>query len=514
MKKTLLPIAVLLFVIFACRGSAPSADESGTVTESPTADQSPASLTPFQDGDFAVRYPDWPQDTDSAGEGLVAVAQGGYGVWIARHETFPRFVVDALRQQIASRSGASLLADSQRDGHPLLEYTLPLGEASLHYQTLFVYCQLGTYTVAVAGLEGTVEDRADLLDAVLDSARCDDPFPSPDLETGKLGMGISPANDDPSNLYQAVRLAKRAGAQITRWAQIEHSPGEYNWDTLDYFISLYHNEGLEISLVFDVIHTTVRGDVPADLSGRPFDDPEFIQRFTDLALALLDRHPDTIQYLGVGNEVNDYFNGHRDEIPAYRTFFLAVRNAIAARHPEVQVAMTFAYHDVERQGSQDLVEALNLGDFVPYTLYLYSGEFEFDRDPAELERNIEGMLDLAGDKPIAIVELGWNTADLLGGSQEDQAAFVRESFRLLPRYRDRIAFVSWYTLHDAQPEHCRESALTFIPPGSGIEENQAFMERFTAFLCHLGLRQNDGTPKLGWEAYLEESSSYLQTAPE
>ena len=47
------------------------------------------------------------------------------------------------------------------------------------------------------------------------------------------------------------------------------------------------------------------------------------ERFTDFILDVLERYP--VQYLSIGNEVNDYFVHHRDEIPAYKTFFLAVR---------------------------------------------------------------------------------------------------------------------------------------------------------------------------------------------
>jgi hypothetical protein len=293
------------------------------------------------------------------------------------------------------------------------------------------------------------------------------------------------------------------------WGDVEQEAGSYQWEWFDHLMGLNSGEGFEVSLVINVIHTTVRSPVPPDLADVPFDDPAFVRRFTAFVLTLLDRYPGQIAYLSIGNEVNDYFVEHQDEVESYRAFFLAMKKAIGARHPGVKVGMTFAYHDAERQGALDIVRRLNVGDFTPYTLYIYSEGFRFDREPGELEDYLERMLALAGDKPVAIVELGWNTAPSLGGSEDDQVAFVREAFRLLARHRGRIEYLTWFTLHDGRPENCRQAALSFIPHRPDLAENEAFMRPFTDFICYLGLRRGDGTPKLGWQVWQEEAGEYL-----
>ncbi len=114
------------------------------------------------------------------------------------------------------------------------------------------------------------------------------------------------------------------------------------------------------------------------------------------------------------------------------------------------VAMTFAYHDAVSLGALDIIKVLDLGDFLPVTLYLYNQNFQFTRDPAELESYLNQILELAGNKPAALVEIGWNTAESLSGTQEDQALFLSEAFRLLAENQDRIEFLAWFNLHDSK----------------------------------------------------------------
>jgi hypothetical protein len=227
-------------------------------------------------------------------------------------------------------------------------------------------------------------------------------------------------------------------------------------------------------------------------------------------LAFLDRYPGQVHYLSIGNEVNDYFVNHRDEVDAYRTFFLAVKDAIAARHPDVMVSMTYAYHDAESQDSLDVIEQLNVGDFIPFTLYIYSDGFRFDQGVHELGGYIDRMLAFAEEKSIAIVELGWSTSPSLGASQSDQAAFIQEVFGLLPQYRSQIIYLTWFSLHDGVPENCHQAALGFIPHLPELAQDEAFMSVFVDFLCYLGLRESDGTPKLGWDAWQGGAARYLE----
>ncbi|MCJ7716695.1 MAG: hypothetical protein MUO54_09265, partial [Anaerolineales bacterium] len=194
----------------------------------------------------------------------------------------------------------------------------------------------------------------------------------------KIGLMVNPEQDDFwEGYYPALQMAKESGVQVLhsylQWSDVEDKPGERSWEWNDALMGYRFQEGFEISLVINVIHTALRGPIPGDLKDKDFDDPEFIQRFTVFVLDVLERYP--IQYLSLGNEVNDYFVNHRDEIPAYKRFFLAVKDAVNEHYPDVKVGMTFAYHDAERGNAVDIIQQLNVGDFLPVTLYIYNQGF-------------------------------------------------------------------------------------------------------------------------------------------
>ena len=83
-------------------------------------------------------------------------------------------------------------------------------------------------------------------------------------------------------------MAKENGVQVLhtyiRWGEVEKSAGERTWEWQDALMGYRFHEGFEVSLVVNVIHTALRGSMPGDLRDQAFDDPEFIQRFTDLLI--------------------------------------------------------------------------------------------------------------------------------------------------------------------------------------------------------------------------------------
>ncbi len=501
-------LGIICFWISACAGNV-----EPTPVPEPTLPH--ISFEYFRDGYFEAVLPGWEEAMELDPESIYMVQQEGQFVGINRYHNLPEIFASQFKNYIENDPHAYLVLAQELDGKPYFEFTSREDNQTLRVQAVLTYCQGNTYAV-VAGGRDTVEN-ADLFQHVLASTSCQDPFAVPDLKVGKIGLMVNPAEDDFwEGYYPALRLAKENGVQVLHsylsWGEVEPAEGERNWDWQDALMGYRIHEGFEISLVVNVIHTSQRGPMPEDLADKDFDDPEFIERFSDFILEVLDRYP--IQYLSIGNEVNDYFFNHRDEIPAYKSFFLEVRDRIHRAHPDLQVAMTFAYHDAERANALNLIEDLNLGDFLPLTLYLYNPSFEFNRDPAELEGYIDKILDLAGEKRVAFAEIGWNTAESLSGSEQDQELFVREAFRLLSLHRDQIEFLSWFDLHDGDPKNSYQSALSFIPSDAPLTRDESFMRDFVDFLNYLGLRNYDGSPKQGWFAFVEESEKYLEEVQE
>lgn len=502
--RVMLLLGMVLFLLSACVGRR-------EVTSTPEPTHPNITFEYFQEGHFVAVIPGWEETRELDPESLYMVQQEGQFVGVNRYQNLPEIFASQFKSFIEEDPAAYLVREGELNGKPFFEFTSREDDQTLRVQAVLSYCQGYTYAL-IAGGRDTVEN-ADLFQHVLASASCQDPVSVADLQRGKIGLMVNPAGDDFwEGYYPALRLAKENGVQVLHsylsWGEVEPSAGERVWEWQDALMGYRVQEGFEISLVVNLIHTSLRGPMPDDLAGKDFDDPDLIDRFAEFILEVLDRYP--VAYLSIGNEVNDYFVRHRDEIPAYKTFFLEVRDRIHQEYPDVQVGMTFAFHDALRTNALDIIEELNLGDFLPLTLYLYSPPFDFDRDPAELEGTLGQILNLAGDVPVAFAEIGWNTADSLSGSEQDQAEFVREAFRLLSLNRDRIAFMSWFNLHDGDPETTYQSALTFLPSNAPQAEDEAFMEDFVDFLTYLGLREYDGTPKPGWFAFQEESALYLE----
>jgi len=65
-------------------------------------------------------------------------------------------------------------------------------------------------------------------------------------------------------------------------------------------------------------------------------------------------------------------------------------------------------------------------------------------------------------------------------------------------------------MHDSLLENAYQAALTFIPPDTVLTEDEAYMRDFVDFLNYMGLRANDGSPKMGWFVFQDESTIYLE----
>lgn len=500
--------SVLTLIVFVLLVSACSAAEEPTLE--PTFES--YSFQFLNDGAYQALLPTWEKVDVSDPNILTMLVKDGQHILIHRFQGPPALITEQFLTEIDNDPDSYLVLQEERDGKAFFEFTSRENQQTLRNQAVLDYCQGQTYALVAGGIDTVA--NADLFTQVLASASCENEFQVPDLDTGKIGMRVNPlAGDYWEGYYPALRLAKESGVQVLHtylaWGVIEEEPGEYNWEWNDALMDFRFQEGFEVSLVVNVIHTTLRGSMPEDLKEQEFNDPEMIQRFTDFILAALKRYP--VKYLSIGNEVNDYFISHRDEIAAYKEFFLAVKDAVQIEYPDLMMGMTFAYHDAEILGGVDIVRELNVGDFLPVTLYIYSSGFQFDRDPIELDGYLDRILALKQDQSIAIVEVGWNTGQSISGNQEDQAEFVRELFRQLADHRERIEFVSWFQLHDGVMEESDLVAESFLPKNSHLLEDDEFMESFVVFLNDLGLIENDGTPKLAWPVFQEEAQAYLES---
>lgn len=508
-KNPILLVSItFILVILACGQSTPKAYTIAPSTEGAI----------FTKNAFSVTLPtDWEEEKSNDKQVIYAVSDGAASLWIKTWPLIPSLVAKGVHDWVDGNTQASLLDETGDLEKIRLEIDLIENSKTLRLSSLLLYCDTQTYEVTGVSLENNFTQYTSLFEQTKASATCSPKDRMPLLESGALGMVILPkSNDenqfDPVDYQEAIALARANGVQVShyyvQWGEIETSPGVYDWATTDYILEANALEGLQVSVVVNVIHTSVLGRVPPDLVGVAIGDSRFSERLTQFLVAFANRYKGRLHYLSVGNEVNNYFAAHPDEVDAYALAFDQARTAIHQENPSLPVGIVFAYHDAETQGTIDIIRTLNRGDFIAYTLYLYNEGFHFTREPTLIGEYLDKMLALAGGTPMAIVETGWSTAEFLEGSESNQAEYVRQMFAALDQRRDQIRFISWFVLHDSRREFCDQQALTFFEPGA--EPNPTWMDAFSTFLCYFGLRHSDGTPKPAWEVWQQEVQAYYQ----
>ncbi len=96
--------------------------------------------------------------------------------------------------------------------------------------------------------------------------------------------------------------------------------------------------------------------------------------------------------------------------------------------------------------------------------------------------------------PLILQEVGYPTSTRLGSSEEKQAEFVSNVYTAWKAKSSQILFLNFFLMHDFAPTTCDDFTAYY-----GLPDNKSFHE----FLCTLGLRKADGTPKLAWKAFVD-----------
>ncbi len=305
----------------------------------------------------------------------------------------------------------------------------------------------------------------------------------------------------PQDYLDAVDLGRSAGSRgaiVTwRWSELETAPGVYNLS--DVVENLNFNAAARPSTIYVGIQpiNTIPREVPADLSGVAFDDPQMLARFRSLLDQLLTLFAGRVTYLSIGNEVDVYLEAHPDELTAYRAFYAAAVSYVHSRDPAIKVGVTATFSGATGSAGAMMSSLNQLSDVIMITYYPLGAGFAV-RDPGVVASDFPLMLGLDPVKPILLQEVGYPAAALLGSSDARQADFVRNVFQAWRNSGARIPFLSFFLMHDFTPSLCDVLGDYYGLPGS---------DAFKAYLCTLGLRRTDGSARPAWQALVDEARS-------
>ncbi len=471
----------------------------------------------YEHGSFRVDLPAWPSRTPDDDATLVAVGTESWDISVARHAIVPRLIGRHFARVLPDHGEfASITLDDRDPGRVVLEARVA-DEAASILRIIFLYCDGASYQISGRSPQDSSIPFLGIFDGVLRSAGCRAEWRPDPQQNGQIGLVLNPARADfefenyRAGIVQAREAGVQAAHQYVQWGQIESEPEIYDWTVSDLLIDTLALEGMRLSLVIEFIHTSLPGSAPRDLEGLAFDDPVYLDRAALFAAAVAERYGDVIDYLALGNEVNIYFQENPAALDPYLSAFGFMKEEIHAVRPGLPVGTVIAFHSAVNAGRLDLVGAFHSADFLAFTYYPHAAGFRYDVPVNGFGGVLDHMLEVAGGKPFIVVENGFSSAPSLGSSESRQADYIRETFSALALRRTTFERHIWFGYHDGQGEVCAEAALSFFP--ADFDPSTIDPQIWTAFqdyLCSLGLRRFDGSPKMGWEVFQQELEAYRQ----
>ncbi len=296
----------------------------------------------------------------------------------------------------------------------------------------------------------------------------------------------------------SLSIGAKGIVQTYTWRELEPDSARLNVLRVIDDIRYARSRGLQVFLGIQVINT-VRREMPADIAALPWTDARLQRRFERLLDALAPTLGD-VTYVSIGNEVAGFLRS-QGQWAAYTSFVTQEVASLHRRVPTIKVGVTMEYAEAASQTSvaKALIAVSDVAIFTHYPFELNG----FNVAPTTITRStFDNMITLAGGKPVVIQELGYPASPLNGSSDAKQAAFFTDA---IAQWRARgstvMPFVSLFLLHDFTPQQCSDF---------GVYYNLPNQPEFIGFLCSIGLRKADGTPRPAWDA-VRTAAAWLRT---
>src|SRR6267143_2310832 len=316
----------------------------------------------------------------------------------------------------------------------------------------------------------------------------------------KLGLVIMPATQTPTlgeiqNAYsQAASTGIGRSNVYLTWPNIEPAQGKYNWSTSDIIMGLNREQQLNVTLYFSVINNRVFGPFP-DWMNKPQLDQKLENETVATLDAILSRYY-IVDYVIIGGNVDIYFKDHPGEISKYTDFFNGVYGKLKEKHPNVKFGNWFSLNDIVTHYENDIVSKLKQGDFVAYSYAPVDLLYYQNEGPDEKIKNLQKMIDLAKDKKIALIEVGWSTNRSVNGTTEDQVKFMKNVYDFYRKNQSQFEFLTWYRQYDRPIETCYNS---LNQESGSMFGNEIVLNNTASYLCGTGIIGVDKNPKPAWD---------------
>ena len=319
-----------------------------------------------------------------------------------------------------------------------------------------------------------------------------------------LCAGLSFQNlEDPTKLAPSLARAQRLGFGLVEviggeWMNYDKGFGRWDFTKLDAIATQTRKAKMgwvaDIGGIINVVYDH-KTHVPIDMK---FDGDfmKLIPRYTAYLDQLFDRYGDLIRcFMFHSEKTGEYFKKHPKQLPSYQAFLEAAIAHVHKRNPKVQTGAC-----LELDEADTLFAGLNAHtDVVSILIGLKTEANHWSYAEDQFARAL--ALAGAAGKPLAIHEVGLTSSALVCSSEADQAQFVRELWRFANHHRDRIAWLTWWSVSDDDNPEWQHVAEHVI----GAKGAAATWIRE---IKNGGLYRADGIPKPSAFAWVEGARAF------
>ncbi len=300
-----------------------------------------------------------------------------------------------------------------------------------------------------------------------------------------LGFGVT----EGSIGYEvAFGEAKAAGIQFVelaqQWDEVELSPGTFKSPFLKIANEFYPASNTSLVLSINPIDTS-RPRVPKHLVGKPFDSVEVIREFNVFVDFVFAGLPNAkIIAVSIGNEVDGWLADDAEEWSQYTRFVEAVSKHIKAIHPGIPIGVKTTWRAIVNTHKRE-IEAMNrVADAIMVTYYPLNDDFTV-RPPTVVGTELSQLVQIAGNKPVFLLETGYPSGINNLSSEQQQAEFIEAVFAAWDQHTDLIQMINFVWLCDMSKADVK----------SMTEYYALNIPAFESFLATLGLKTHKGKDK-------------------
>lgn len=309
-----------------------------------------------------------------------------------------------------------------------------------------------------------------------------------------LGLGV---NTGSIGFEKAMKVARGVGLNVielpVQWDEIEKKQGKYKNEWLDIANSYYPSLGIKVLVSFNPIDTNSLR-VPADLIGKPLDDPEVIARYNNAADYVLERLKDTdLVGFVIGNEVDGILGDNAQKWAEYARFFKATSEHVRKQRPGIPIGAKVMFYSLVEANAAQAATINTHADVIMSTYYPLKSDFTV-KDISSISQDMDMLASLPGSKPIFLAEVGCPSSEHINSSMEKQSQFIHEMFSAWDNHHERIQLINFIWLHDISKAEVKSYKDYYGVSSLGFAE----------YLGTLGLRTDDGQDKPAFKVLRDE----------